>query len=170
MLRAAWERYDGRLRTGLTPGDNNAWGYSGNPFGDDETGKFYIRPLSIWSVLTAMQGYDFNGPAGILGFAPRWKPDDHRSFFSTAEGWGTFTQKREAGRQLNSLELAYGKLSLNELSLEVPAGKKVQAVGLRIGEKRVASSFEQDGENVSIITADALELKKSELLEIALVL
>jgi len=50
VVHAAWLRYDGRLRPNLSGG---AWGYSGNPFCDDECGRFYARPMSIWSMLLA---------------------------------------------------------------------------------------------------------------------
>ncbi|MFH1265344.1 MAG: GH116 family glycosyl-hydrolase, partial [Planctomycetota bacterium] len=80
VVRAIWSRYDGRLREGLTPAPTASWGYSGNPFGDDECGKFYARAMSVWSMLTAAQGYVYDGPAGRIGFKPVWQPDDHASF------------------------------------------------------------------------------------------
>ena len=91
MTKAISDRYDGRLRTGLA--SHPTWGYSGNPFGDDECGKFYARAMSVWSILLACQGYIYDGPAGVIGFKPVWKPEDHKSFFSAAEGWGLFTQR-----------------------------------------------------------------------------
>ncbi|MBN1343922.1 MAG: glucosylceramidase, partial [Phycisphaerae bacterium] len=88
VARAVADRYDGRERTGLTGADTASWGYSGNPFGDDECGKYYARAMSIWSMLTACQGFVHDGPAGVIGFAPVWRAEDHVSFFTAAEGWG----------------------------------------------------------------------------------
>ena len=69
VIKVISDRYDGRLRTdGVSDFNNGPWGYSGNPFGDDECGKFYGRSLSVWSALLALQGFIYDGPAGIIGF------------------------------------------------------------------------------------------------------
>ena len=77
VVRAAAQRDDGRLREGLTPGGQASWGFSGNPFGDDECGKYYKRAMSIWSMLLACQGLLYDGPAAKIGFLPAWKSEDH---------------------------------------------------------------------------------------------
>ncbi len=127
VLKAAHDRYDGRLRTGLDSRPTASWGYSGNPFGDDECGKFYARPMSIWSVLLACQGFIYDGPAGIIGFAPIWRPQNHRSFFTGAQGWGVFTQhrspKRNPYQQSETIEVRYGSLKVNELIFALPRTK-----------------------------------------------
>ncbi len=122
VVRAAYDRYDGRLRSGLTGADSANWGYTGNPFGDDECGKFYARAMSVWSMLTACQGFVYDGPAGLIGFRPVWKPEDHVSFFTAAEGWGLFTQKRGEGSQTERIELRYGKLRVKSMVFELTEG------------------------------------------------
>ena len=63
VIKVISDRYDGRLRTdGVSDFDNGPWGYSGNPFGDDECGKFYGRSLSVWSVLLASTGVYLRRP------------------------------------------------------------------------------------------------------------
>ncbi len=118
--RAVWQRYDGRLRSGLTPGDFASWGYSGNPFGDDECGKYYARAMSVWSLLLAAQGFVYDGPAGRIGFRPLWKPEAHVSFFCGAEGWGVFTQRRTANSQREELALRHGRLVVRAMLFELP--------------------------------------------------
>lgn len=118
--RAVWRRYDGRLRTGLTPGDFASWGYSGNPFGDDECGKYYARAMSAWSLLLAAQGFIYDGPAGRIGFRPAWKPEDHISFFCGAEGWGVFSQRRTATSQHEELAVRRGQLVVRSLVFQLP--------------------------------------------------
>ena len=120
VVRAIALRYDGRKRVGLTPGNFTSWGYSGNPFGDDECGKFYARAMSSWSLLLACQGFIYDGPAQTIGFCPTWKPDDHVSFFTAAEGWGVFYQKREPGRQVDTIELRWGQLPLAKFITQLP--------------------------------------------------
>jgi uncharacterized protein (DUF608 family) len=134
VVRAVADRYDGRLRTGLSDPKTASWGYSGNPFGDDECGKFYARAMSIWSMLLACQGFVYDGPAGLIGFRPMWRPEDHVSFFTAAEGWGLFTQKREGARQHDVLDVRYGRLRVRKLVFAVlddpkPKRVRVQAEG-----------------------------------------
>lgn len=144
--RAVYDRYDGRLRTGLTGGDTASWGYSGNPFGDDECGKFYARAMSVWSLLLACQGFIYDGPAGVIGFKPVWKPEDHVSFFTAAEGYGLFRQYRQAGMQTNRIEIRQGRLPAKTIILQVPAGVKLNSVSVeKSGEMIKATFTELDG-------------------------
>ena len=123
MLRAAADRYDGRLRTNLSTWEYASWGYSGNPFGDDEAGKFYARAMAIWSTLLASQGFSYDGPAQSIAFAPVWKPEDHQSFFTAAEGWGTFSQKITGGTMEAKLAVKFGKVPLKTIALVTHATK-----------------------------------------------
>jgi non-lysosomal glucosylceramidase len=170
VLRAAWERYDGRLRTGLTPGEFNAWGYSGNPFGDDECGKFYTRAMSVWGMLIAAQGFTYDGPAGVIGFAPLWRPHDHVSFFTAAEGWGVFRQRRTgswaetsslsggegppvaggAGSQRDEIELRYGRLAVGTLFFEPPEGRAVSSVTAALAGQAVPVRRKLQGQRLCL--------------------
>lgn len=115
LVKAVADRHDGRQRRNI-----QYEGHSGNPFSDDESGKFYGRAMSVWSVLLACQGFIYDGPAQLIGFKPVWQPDDHRSFFTTSDGWGLFTQKRTETEQTDTIELKYGSLKLKELVFEIP--------------------------------------------------
>lgn len=160
VVLAASDRYDGRLRTGLAgagQGDS-AWGYSGNPFGDDECGKFYARPMSIWSMLLACQGFIYDGPAGVIGFKPVWKADDHISFFTAAEGWGLFFQKRAGNKQTHRIEVAHGKLAVRQLIFELPEGAKPVDVGVNINGKKVPSWFSHTDSDLNIHFANAITI------------
>ncbi len=92
-----------------------------NPWNEIECGDHYARAMSSWSVLLAAQGFKYHGPKGIVGFAPKLQEKNFRSFFSTAEGWGSFSQKRGGNTQTNLIELKYGALRLKQLELEVPS-------------------------------------------------
>jgi uncharacterized protein (DUF608 family) len=144
VVKAAADRYDGELRMGMT---DRAWGYSGNPFGDDECGKFYARAMSIWSVLLACQGYVYDGPAGLVGFKPVWRADDHTSFFTGAEGWGVFTQRHKANAQTERIELRYGKVRVRSLAFRIPGkSDSVMATVLHNRQEIPATHTAEDGE------------------------
>ena len=152
VIKAAAIRYDGRARTSLTGGNYASWGYSGNPFCDDECGKFYARPMSIWSMLLACQGFACDGPAGLIGFHPAWRPDDHVSFFTAAEGWGLFAQKRSAREQTDRLELRRGRLALKTLLLDLPEDAKPSKVTVALGDKAIDSTHTLQDSTLTITT------------------
>ncbi|NMC21957.1 MAG: glucosylceramidase, partial [Thermogutta sp.] len=135
VARAIALRYDGRLRQGLSPGNYTSWGYSGNPFGDDECGKFYARAMSSWSLLTACQGAIVDGPAKTIGFLPVWRPDDHASFFTAPQGWGLYRQSRKEGELTCRIELRYGSLDVNRFVAGLPPGTRVAAVHAAVDEQ-----------------------------------
>ncbi len=168
VARAVSIRYDGRLRTGLTPSDTASWGYSGNPFGDDECGKFYARAMSVWSMLLACQGFIYDGPAGVIGFKPIWKPEDHVSFFTAAEGWGVFHQHRQGNQQTERIEVRYGKLRVSSLVFELPEGAKPTEVSATVGDRRVVAMFTTSGREIRINLKEPVILDGDGPLEIHL--
>ena len=166
VTKAIYDRYDGRLRTGLTPSRTASWGYSGNPFGDDECGKFYARAMSVWSLLLACQGFVYDGPAGVIGFSPVWQPEDHRSFFTAAEGWGLFTQGRQGDSQTERIELRCGRLRVGTLVFELPEQTRPGSVTVRTGEKNVPAKFTADGARLRITLQQPVTIEAGEVLEV----
>ncbi|WP_347242975.1 GH116 family glycosyl-hydrolase [Thermogutta sp.] len=164
VVRAIAVRYDGRKRTGLTPGNFTSWGYSGNPFGDDECGKFYARAMSSWSLLLACQGFIYDGPTQTIGFQPIWKPDDHISFFTAAEGWGVFCQKREPGQQVSTIELRWGRLPLTKFITELPDSALPKRVECQKGGKAIPVQLEADKGRVACCLAEPIVLQPGEKL------
>ncbi|NQT83675.1 glucosylceramidase [bacterium] len=169
VTKAISDRYDGRLRTDLTATKWSSWGYSGNPFGDDECGKFYARAMSVWSVLLATQGFLYDGPAGMIGLKPVWRPEDHSTFFTAAEGWGSLKQKRRGNRQTNRIEIKWGKLRVKTLVFELPDAAKLTNAAVAVAGKAVDAEAKQDGKQVTIslrreaiaTRGDAIEVRMS---------
>jgi hypothetical protein len=105
--------------------------------------------MSIWSVLLAAQGFEYNGPKQAIGFNPVWQPENHVSFFTTAEGWGNFSQTTTGNVQQNSIELAYGKLALSTINLVVD-NEATQNASVSLNGQKVNSSFKTEGNRVTI--------------------
>jgi len=164
VVRAVADRYDGRLRTGLTKGDSSSWGYSGNPFGDDECGKFYARAMSVWSLLLACQGFIYDGPAGTIGFKPNYNPRDHRSFFTTAEGYGLFTQTRTERSQTEAIELRSGTLKLKSFIFELPANVEKPQVTAHLQDNAIPASAAVTGSQVRVDFQQPLRLEPGQKL------
>ncbi|MBP1962810.1 GH116 family glycosyl-hydrolase [Paenibacillus aceris] len=142
VVNAASNRYDGRLRNqpymsfgGCGIGDG-----SGNPFGDDECGQWYGRTLSSWSLLLALQGFNYDAPHQAIGFAPTWQPNDHKSFFTAANGYGTFSQKKDNGGQIDTINIASGTLDLKTFSVSVPADTSTSGWSVIVNGQQVADA------------------------------
>lgn len=112
IVKAASDRYNGVPRAPIQR----------NPFAEVECSNHYARAMSAWGMLLAAQGYRYSGPDGAIEFNPVVKPNDHASFFTGADGWGLFTQRRGARSQENTLAVEYGKLEIKTLTLHLPAG------------------------------------------------
>jgi non-lysosomal glucosylceramidase len=119
VVQAAADRYDGRLRDDLALGGCAAGDGAGNPFGDVECGQWYSRSMSGWSVLTALQGFSYNGATHDLGFEPQWQPDDHSSFFTTGTSYGTLSQRVHGADQVDTIQVSAGSLRLDQVHLAV---------------------------------------------------
>lgn len=166
VIKRIVDRYNGRLRTeGVTEMNNGAWGYSGNPFGDDECGKFYVRSLSVWSALLALQGFIYDGPAGRIGFRPVLNPENHASFFTVAEGYGLFSQKQGANQLKASIDLREGELRLTEIILGTGGQRSQSAQASLDGEFVNALVETRDGE-VTLQLQSPLVLRADQKLEI----
>lgn len=105
IVRGTRERYNGERR---------------NPWDEVECGHHYARAMSSWSLLLALSGYHYHAPSQTLGFAPRLWPEDFQCFFTTAEGWGNYSQKRAEKRQEHRMEMLWGSALLKTLLFELP--------------------------------------------------
>ena len=165
ILKSGYDRYNGELKTNYP--STNGWGnfgFSGNPFGDDECGQFYSRALSIWSVLLAAQGFHYDGIKKELSFNPKWQPRDHVSFFSTSKAWGLFSQKINKNDQQNTLQIKYGTLSLKRLTISSNGknlGKGNTIVHLN-GEK-IRVDAHQKANQYTLDFPSVLTLKKDDI-------
>ena len=97
VSRAIHDRYHARLR---------------NPYNEIECSDHYARSMASYGVFQAVCGFEYHGPRGYLGFAPRLAPERFKAPFVTAEGWGTFTQRREVSGQHETIVVRWGHLTL----------------------------------------------------------
>lgn len=164
LLRSGVSRYDGVLKSGYK-GEWGNFGFSGNPFGDDECGQFYSRALSCWSVLLALQGFGYDGPKGYLSFEPVWQPHDHCSFFSTSEGWGNFYQQIDGEKQSNRILLFDGYLNLKNLRLDNLSGNRNLDVKVFYDGKQINPELEIGTDKIDL-RFDGLKLEENKELKI----
>jgi non-lysosomal glucosylceramidase len=129
---------------------DNYNGVKHNPWNEQQCGDHYARAMTAWGALIAISGFAYDGPAGIIGFTPTFKPDNFRAFFTAAEGWGSLVQKRTAGAQENRFEVKWGKLSARTLVFTLPEGKKLRTATVAVAGKQADATTRQDGLKVTI--------------------
>jgi non-lysosomal glucosylceramidase len=139
-----------------------------NPWNEVECGDHYARGLASHGVYLGLCGFEYDGPRGHLGFAPRMTPDDFRAAFTAAEGWGTLSQTRQAGVQTQCIEVRWGQLNLQTLAFEVPEGQQVGRVSLTCGTQTLEADNRQDARRLEIRLKKPLILRKGEPLTITI--
>jgi non-lysosomal glucosylceramidase len=149
IIRGARERYDGKRR---------------NPWNEIECGGHYARAMANWSVLLGLSGYHYDGPRGHLAFDPIYKPERYRSLFTSAEGWGSFSQERRRGIQRNELRLDHGRLALRTLELGI--ARAPEKVTVRQGKRRLAVTHEGSGTALRLRFPEGFELAAGERLDV----
>ncbi|GAA1575896.1 hypothetical protein GCM10009804_35820 [Kribbella hippodromi] len=134
VTRAMYDRYSATKR---------------NPYNEIEASDHYARAMMGFGVYLAACGYEYHGPKGHLGFAPRIHPEDFRSAFTAAEGWGLYKQRRNSRSLTASVEVRYGRLQLTTLAVETT--KPAKTVEVRVGHNRVPARVVATG-NRAVVT------------------
>jgi hypothetical protein len=121
--------------------------------------------MSSYSLLLAAQGQNYDGPRQSVGFHPVVGTTAHASFFTTAQGWGSFEQKVEGNSQTDSLFLCCGHLPVRQLAFSLPKeAKEVTEVTLSAGESAVAVAWKIDSGRIIIDLKEAVTLSAGERL------
>jgi uncharacterized protein (DUF608 family) len=139
-----------------------------NPWNEVECGDHYARGMASHGVFLGLCGFQYDGPRGRLGFAPRLTPDNFQAAFTAAAGWGTISQGRGNGQQTQKIHVKWGQLGLNELAFQVDKQTKVAAVAVTCGERELPASIVQLGEEVSIQLDQPVTLGTDEILQVVL--
>ena len=137
-----------------------------NPWNEIECGDHYARCMASYGVFLAACGYEYHGPKGHLAFDPRIGPQDFRAAFTSAEGWGAFSQKITGTKKTAALEIKWGKLRLKTFALaaeNAPASVQAQMNG-----KEVALSSRFEDGRVLITFDPNLAMAKGNQLQITL--
>ncbi len=148
VVKTLDERYDGNKR---------------NPFNEVECGDHYARSMASYGAMIAICGFEYHGPKGHIGFAPKLSPEHFKAPFTAAEGWGTFSQQIEKGKLNARLDIRYGRLNVTTIALEQDGGNEAR---VKRGNTTLPATFQRDGSRLVIALETPVEIAAGETLEI----
>jgi uncharacterized protein (DUF608 family) len=138
-----------------------------NPYNEIECSDHYARAMSSYAVFLAACGFDYDGPAGMIGFDPVIHPENFRAPFTAAEGWGTFSQTVGKADLKAELAVNWGSLSLKTIRLN-PRDVKVQQVVVTLDGKPVNAKLVEHESGVSIEFSALVSIAVGQSLNIVL--
>jgi len=133
-----------------------------NPWNEIECGDHYARGMASHGVFLALCGFEYDGPQGHLGFAPRMTPEDFRSAFTTAEGWGTFSQQLQPQGARYEIAVRWGRLTVKTLALQPAAGAKPKTVRVTLAGREIPAEMSQQDGRLRITLGDAIVARADE--------
>lgn len=137
-----------------------------NPFNEIECSDHYARAMASYGSFITACGFEYHGPKGYIRFAPKWSADNFKAPFTSAQGWGTYSQRKIAGKQLHRLELKYGLLELQMISFEKLNQQKTEKVSVMLGAQPIPAHFKQQGTTIVITLLKSLQVQVNQHLTI----
>jgi hypothetical protein len=160
VTRAVHDRYHGSRR---------------NPWNEVECGDHYARSMASYGVFLAACGFEYHGPRRHLGFAPRVfseatgsRVTPFKCGFTTAEGWGTYSQDSEARAAHCKILLKWGELRVRTVALAFPETARPRNVRTMIEGRLAQSTHSWNGGRLLIVLAKEAQIRANQALEIRL--
>ena len=141
-----------------------------NPWNEVECGDHYARALASWGCLISLEGFHYDGPAGIIAFAPKMQSDNINAFFTAAKGWGNISQNRTHAKQINAIDVKYGHINLKKLSFEVKHQGVIDRISIKKGNDNFGLTFRQSDDKVVISLQSKCKIKANETLTVKMLL
>jgi uncharacterized protein (DUF608 family) len=135
-----------------------------NPYNEIECGDHYGRSMASYGVFLAACGFQYDGPNGMIGFAPRITPEHFKAAFTAAEGWGSYSQSINDQAMIAELALNFGTLSLQAIHLD-PGAKQPSSVKVTLDGKAVPASLSRVEEHAVIKLNDRTLVSKGQTMK-----
>jgi non-lysosomal glucosylceramidase len=139
-----------------------------NPFNEIECGDHYTRAMASWGVLIGLTGFEYHGPAGHIGFAPRITPKSFKVPFTAAEGWGSYSQRVEGDSLVAKLAVKWGRLKLRSLRLNLPPEVLLVSVAAKVGTDNFDATGDQQDTAVTLRFEREILLESPDALDVTL--
>ena len=160
--------YAGMVREGVECFENVRRRYDGerrNPWDEPECGHHYARAMSSWSGILALSGFRYHGAEKSVIAVPRVRSANFNSLWSTATGWGTFSQTIQNGRTRFSLSPLFGKLPCRSVQLATDAPAPAQAKSLAtLAKKSLQHEIRRGSKQATFVFSEPVAIAEGELL------
>jgi hypothetical protein len=137
-----------------------------NPWNEVECGDHYARSMASYGVFLGMCGFSCHGPKKQLGFAPRLTPEDFKAPFTTATGWGTFSQTLKDGVLRAVIDMKWGTLPLGTVSITPAEGHNVGSIQVSYRGKSVPCHPTVSSRNIEVNLDEEVTVQSGETIEI----
>ncbi|MEI8288190.1 MAG: GH116 family glycosyl-hydrolase [Verrucomicrobiota bacterium] len=134
-----------------------------NPWNEVECGDHYARSMASYGVYLAACGFEYDGPKAHIGFAPKLTPENFKCAFTSAEGWGSYSQKMESGKWKAEIAVRWGKLKIKTIALESAAA----AYRVSFGGNKVPVTFTRTEKRVLMTLSQPVEIIAGQILTIS---
>ena len=141
-----------------------------NPWNEIECGEHYARSMASYGLFTAICGFEYHGPKGYIAFSPRLRPEDFRAAFTSAKGWGSFSQKRSDKLQTETIEVKWGQLRSKSLAFDLPKGSRAEKVSVTAADQKFAAAWSMQDNRVMIELDREIDLGTGDALAIEIAL
>lgn len=138
-----------------------------NPYNEVEFSDFYARAMASYGSFLAACGFEYNGPAGMIGFDPVIHPENFRAPFTAAEGWGTFSQTLDKKAMKAELRVNWGSLTLKTLRLN-PVGLNVEQAEVILDGQQLNAKLMKNQSGVSVGFGAPVSITAGQELSVAL--
>jgi len=139
-----------------------------NPFNEIECSDHYGRAMASYGTFITACGFEYHGPKGFIRFAPKWDKENFKTPFTTAQGWGTYSQTKTAGKQEHLFELKYGSLQLQKISLEKVDEQKVNDILVTMNGQKIPVDFLQTGTTILVALVQPINIQTNESLIVSI--
>ncbi len=136
-----------------------------NPFNEIECSDHYARAMASYGTFITACGFEYHGPKGFLKFAPKMQAENFKAPFITAQGWGSFEQKKSAANFAASIDLKYGSLQLNQLRFETINHNKATVL---LNGKSIGCSVQKEGTDTVLHFSKPITIQINQQLKIQL--
>ena len=135
-----------------------------NPYNEIECSDHYARAMASYGTFITACGFEYNGPKGYIGFAPKINPQNFKTPFTAAEGWGTFEQQQSQQRLRAKIHIKKGTLSLQKISLQPAEGMKANKANCFIGNKKIPADIKDSEGRIEIQFTNPEVVREGEVL------
>ena len=154
ISRAIHDRYNAVLR---------------NPYNEIECSDHYSRAMASYGAYQAACGFEYHGPKGHIGFAPRLRPENFKCAFTAAGAWGSFSQQGDDTKMEAELAVKWGRLELKSVALRRLPNTPLKNVIVTVGKTSVPASIDVHDDRVVMTLAEPQALAAGETLRLTVV-